>query len=156
MTLSTGRYLVREATKADLYDLWHWRNDKVTRWNSLNTKRISFRKHRWWFTRRLKSQDCRIYIMIRNSKKIGAVRFDSLGKRVVQVSIIVNPAFRGRGFGKLMLKKASKLVKSKRPERIQKAIIKDSNLASRKIFSANGFINIHEIKSLGYSIWIKN
>jgi len=146
---------MRKANKLDIIDLWKWRNDKVTRRNSLNTKIIPFKEHQRWFKRSLKNSKCKIYIFETDSDKVGMVRFDFVTQKLAEISININPVFRGKGFGKTILKKAVNFIKRNYKNCIQKASIKFSNRASEKIFSNAKFIKIHDVKELKYSVWIK-
>lgn len=83
------------------------------------------------------------------------VRFDFPENKVAEVSINIHPDFRGEGMGRALLSKASQLMTKRYPSRTQKALIRNNNRASEKIFAAAGFFRIQESKKVGYSVWIK-
>ena len=146
---------MREAGIEDLEDLWRWRNDKLTRANSLNTEIISIEEHKQWYQQSLKNPERRIYIFEKGSYKIGMTRFDFLENKMVLVSININPDFRGRGLGKIILKRATDFIKEKNKDSIQKVIIKNSNKISEKIFAYCLFVKMPEVPEPGYSVWIR-
>lgn len=150
------KLLLRKARASDAHDLWEWRNDPFTRSNSLNSKKISFSKHQQWFAKSLKNGSRKIYIASLEGVKVGMVRTDFPGDKVVEVNINMNPAYRGKGLGKRILKMVSDSIRKKYATWIQKAIIKTSNKASERIFSSAGFTKIHQVDRSGYSIWVRN
>lgn len=150
------KILIREAIKTDVDDVWRWRNDKIARANSLDPRRISFQEHKTWFVNQLKKPNSKIYLATKSRKKIGMVRFDFLADDKVEISININPRYRGKGFGKRVLRAMSDLIKDRYTGRTQKAIIKTSNVASERIFAAADFIKVYEIDNPGYSVWVKN
>ena len=153
--LPKPKLLLRGVIKADSIDLWNWRNDKLTRSNSFKSKKISFKEHKRWFAKSLKNRARRIYVATKGTDKIGTIRLDFLNKKVIELSIMVNPDHRGKNFGKQMLKQLNDSVKEKYVNRIQKAIIKTPNVASEKTFSYAGFTKIHQTHKPAYSIWIR-
>ncbi len=146
---------LRSATLEDAHDLWLWRNDPVTRANSFHGQKISLREHTRWLQKSLRSRRRRIYIATRKGERAGTIRFDFLPPKVIQISINLSPEFRGKGYGKLILKKASDLMIKKYPDHFQKALIKKGNQKSEKVFTSAGFLKIHETEE-GYSVWIRN
>ncbi len=149
------KILVREVKQEDVSDVWRWRNDKIARANSLDVRRISFQKHKSWFVRQLRNNKVKIYIATIKKMKIGMVRFDFVGKNTIEISINMNPTYRGKGLGKRVLKKMSKFMRQEYPRRIQKAIIKSANFVSERIFSSTQFIKVYEVDKPAYSVWIK-
>ncbi len=149
------KILIRRARETDAHDLWCWRNDQSTRRNSLTTKKISFSEHKAWFVKSLKSRFRKIYMATLNRIKIGTVRLDFPEKKIIEVSISIHPQYRNKGLGKQILHQIDSLIKKKYTDRIQKSIIKLSNIASEKLFSTVGYTQIHVVPKLRYSIWIK-
>ena len=148
------RLQLRKATPADCRDIWVWRNDPVTRAQSLTSRRISYSDHKKWFSKVLKDRRRALYVASQNRFKIGVLRVDRIEKGIVEVSLNVRTEERGRGFGKKILKLADRLIKNTRGV-LQKALIKNKNTASEKTFSVAGYRKIHEIHEKDYSIWIK-
>ena len=150
-----GKLQLRPARMADAVELWHWRNDPETRAHSFQTRRISLAVHRTWLKQTLNDTKRKIFVAAQGSHNLGTIRFDFLPVSLIQVSIQVNPDLRGHGHGLRILKKASDLMRRKYPRHFQKAMIKNSNRPSEKIFQSAGFIKIHEADA-GYSVWIRS
>ena len=130
---------IRFAEKEDCEDTYGWHCDPLSRAMSFNNYMPSFEEHRDWLKASLSKVDCQIYIGEVNSIKIGVCRFD-LNKldSTVAVSINMNPASRGCGFGKKFLASCVQHYQKKQ-NNILLAKIKPENGASLKIFKASGF-----------------
>ncbi len=150
------RLQIRKATPADCRDIWLWRNDPVTRAQSLTKRRISYPRHKKWFTGTLKDRRRFLCIAFQNGRKVGMVRLDFHPGDVAEISVNIRPEDRGRGLGKKILKLADRLLRKQKKHSVQKAIIKKGNIASEKAFSAAGYRKIHESEDQGYSVWIKS
>jgi RimJ/RimL family protein N-acetyltransferase len=134
--------LLRFAEAGDLEDLFSWRNDPKTREMSLIPSEVSMPDHEAWYRRKLLDDNCLLLIAEQNGQKIGVVRFDMLPElQRAEVSINLNPDFRGKRLSQRLLKKAVEMFRGQFDADIA-AIVKENNLASRKIFDANGFIQV--------------
>ncbi len=154
--MSTRQKLyLQKARPADCRDVWLWRNDPVTRAHSLTSRRISYPRHKKWFSEVLKNRRRALYIVSQGGRKLGVVRFDFGEDSVAEISVNIRPEDRGRGLGKKILKLADRLLRRGKKKSIQKAIIKKGNAASEKAFAAAGFKKISIVAGRGYSIWIK-
>lgn len=148
--------VIRKATQDDVSDVWRWRNDRVARANSLDARKISIEEHKTWFLNQLKNEEVKLFIAMKDQAKIGVVRFDFLLNNTIEVSININPQFRGKGFGKRILEATSDYIQKCYQGRAQKAVIKTSNVASEQIFRSAGFVKVFDVEDPGYSVWIKN
>lgn len=114
-----------------------WRNDPITREQSLTSEEISFEQHDPWFKKKLLDATFRMFLIKKNNVDLGMVRLDYFKEQnVYQVGINVAPNARGQGVGKYGLKllsfevpQGSKLI----------AEVKQSNIASIKAFESQGF-----------------
>jgi len=130
---------IRKAIIHDCDDLFNWRNDPLTRSMSIESSEILIEDHKKWFEDSLKSLSRIIYIGELNGKKIGVCRFDIFdNKSYSEISINLNPDFRGHGISFKLLDNAIKEFKSSYPIDIH-AKIKRANKASLKIFKKSGF-----------------
>jgi len=136
---------IRSAEKEDCKDIYDWHCDTVSKAMSFSNYLPSFEEHRDWFESSLSNVDRQIYIGEVNSAKIGICRFD-LNKfdSRVEVSINMNPAHRGCGFGKKFLESCVQHYR-KNQNNILLAKIKPENKASLKIFKAAGFTIMSKI-----------
>lgn len=70
---------------------------------------------------------------------VGFVRFDDCGQNVFEVSLIISPSSRRKGYGQQVLRQSLDWVRSKFPQTSFVAEIHENNLASQKLFSKLGF-----------------
>jgi len=107
--------------------LFDWRNDEITRTNSISSDIIPFENHIKWFNESLKNINRKIYIVFDNNTTVGTTRVDIVNKKNI-ISWTIAPSARGKGYGKLMVKSFVDMLNG---EII--AIIKENNIASIKI-----------------------
>jgi RimJ/RimL family protein N-acetyltransferase len=147
--------IVRTIHQNDLLDIFLWRNDLTSIFYSIKNKKITFLQHVNWFRKSLINPNIKIYIgLIRKYKKlskIGIVRFD-IKKKIVIVSINLNPDFRGKKFSSQFLKLSIKKFLIYKKKNL-KAIIRNNNIPSIKCFLKNGFILF--IKDKEFSVYKK-
>lgn len=141
---------LREAELEDAEVIFNWVMDKETRRNAPNPKPFSFSSHKKWFEQKIQSNDL-ILIAEAGQNKIGILRFDvNQNKDEIDVSIVVNPDFRGKGFGAKIIGKGLKKLKSKIGKDFEnlrlRAIYFGDNLGSKHIFLKNGFKETEEFK----------
>ena len=131
---------LRLFTKADIHDLWEWRNDEGTRLNSRETAPVELTTHEQWCARSLVNPDRTIFIAETGREKIGMIRFDRIsGAPAFRISIIVAPGRRGGGHGRAMLEAGCKALLAQSGAAQIEAEIRSSTVASRRVFEACGF-----------------
>lgn len=124
---------------SDSRDIWLWRNDETTRCMSINTGEVSWKEHEKWFASALSNKDRLLLIGRIGENSVGMVRFDKIGQDTLQVSINLNPEFRGKGLGKQLLKEALSIAEKKGTAQFI-AEVKVENVPSNKLFSSLGFV----------------
>lgn len=132
---------IKKADISDSNTLLYLRNLKQVRQYFFNTKKIRASQHNRWLSKKLKDPNCRIYILIADSKPIGQIRYD-LENGICEVNISIHPKFSGFGIGTYVLKKTS-TNEFLRFDRVNKfaAHIKLENIASLRVFEKAGFKN---------------
>jgi RimJ/RimL family protein N-acetyltransferase len=125
---------LRPASPADARLLFNWRNDPVTRRNSLDTGEIAWPDHIRWFSASLSGTDRRLFIAEHGPDPVGTVRLDDAGDRCT-LSWTVAPSHRRRGIGKAIVQRA--VVEAN--VAILFASIRDGNVASIRIAEGCGF-----------------
>ena len=133
---------LRKATPADSLDLWRWRNDPVTRAMSRSSGPVERPAHNAWFARVLKDPAVSLFIGEIEEGPVGMVRFDHGAE--TEVSINLNPAFRGRGLSYALLAAGLAEVGG-----MVFAEIKDGNAASRRLFERAGFRRVGGVGDRG-------
>ena len=119
--------------KANLRDLtffFELKTEKISKRNSLNTKKINLHVHKNWFLKNLVSK-----------KKILLV--------ATEVSIIIEPSFRGQGLGAKILKKSENFLKK---GTIIISKVKKNNKNSLIVFKKNAY-KILYLKNKVYTLY---
>jgi ribosomal protein S18 acetylase RimI-like enzyme len=116
-----------------------WRNEETTRRNSRTTDFIPWEQHQAWFAAALKDPKRIILIAVEGQSAVGMIRFDHEGTGCFTTNILVEPASRGRGLGQSVLRAGCQYLRMRHPRAEIRATVKADNLASQRIFAANGF-----------------
>lgn len=137
---------VRRATEQDSEDLFAWRNDPVTRAASVSIDPVSWAEHSDWFAASLANRARWLFIVMLSDAgepdaKIGMCRFDVQPDGAsAEVSINLNPDFRGRGLAGEVLRMAiQEFRRGVSPELALTATIRPANQASISVFERAGF-----------------
>lgn len=138
--------IIRKAHRGDLEFVFLLRNEEAVRLASFESQYIDLDTHREWFEKKITSNDCVIFIAEIDAIPIGQVRFDVVDEKTAEVNFAVSENFRGKGYGKEMLKESSLQFFDDFPA-IQSihAFIKTDNISSIKSFERAGYIHIGEI-----------
>lgn len=118
---------LRPATMNDARLLFAWRNDPLTRANSISTEEVAWDDHIAWLAECLQNPARQLLIAEQAGSPVGTVRIDD-GR---QLSWTVAPHARGSGVGKQMVALVAK--------RGHTAQIRRDNIASQRIAQAAGF-----------------
>jgi RimJ/RimL family protein N-acetyltransferase len=132
----------RPATTSDSDALFEWRNDPDSREASLSRDPVSRDDHDAWFARSLHSTARWIVMATDESgERIGMCRFDlDVASSSAEISINLNPAWRGRGLASTVLDGGIAAFREHNPNLIRlTATIRHSNRASARIFLGHGF-----------------
>ncbi len=129
---------LRTAIPEDCWDLLAWRNDPVSIQFS-PTGKVEKETHRRWFNEKLCCENTKIFIITNEQQdKIGMLRFDKSGEES-EISINLNPKFRGQGYGEQSLRESLRTYFSNFPVEKVWARIMPTNEASIKVFRQVGF-----------------
>ena len=123
----------------DLKFILKLRNSIDVRKYSINNKIIPLKKHKIWFSKKLKEKKTKIYIIKFNNIRVGYIRTEKKGVNN-EISIALLKKFRSKSIGKFALKRFEKINKLK-------------NL-SAKVHRKN-LSSIYFFYSCGYSIYLK-
>lgn len=129
---------LRLARPEDRDRFWEWRNDPDVRRYSFHPEPIPLSIHERWFAQSLQSPHRQLYVIEVDSAPAGSLRFDAKGAGEAEISIVISPAFRGRGVGAEVLKQAQKLAVTLGYQRLL-ARVKIENIASNRAFEKAGF-----------------
>ena len=145
--------LIRRATLDDEADVFIWRNNPITRSMFFDEREVGRSIHNKWFTHVMQSKHQKLFIGVIEDCKIGAVRFDvDENTKKVEISINLNPDFRGKGLSKLLLASSILSFSPCAPVNFL-ANIKPKNELSVKIFSASGPLSMLSLMLQIISLW---
>jgi UDP-2,4-diacetamido-2,4,6-trideoxy-beta-L-altropyranose hydrolase len=138
-TLSRPQVRLRAATAGDCRRWWQWRNEAEVRRVSFNSAEILYETHAEWFRRSLGDTDRRLLIVENAARDaIGFVRLD-LQPQAVEISLGLDAAHRGSGYGEPILRHATNVALQLAGERPIDALVKPDNLASQRVFEHADF-----------------
>ena len=133
---------IRLAEKRDCLDLWKWRNDYKAVVNSISRSVVPYQSHSKWFNRLINTTNAEIFIAYdkKEKNKIGMVRFERKYRKVSEVSININPHFRGKGLGREFLSRSIAAFTKSKPGFVMKARVLVENHRSKRLFKSCGFV----------------
>jgi RimJ/RimL family protein N-acetyltransferase len=147
----------RAASIRDAQNLFEWRNDEATRAASQSREAVNWADHLCWLEGVLANDGRHLYVC-ENAEKppecLGTCRFDVSGDRSsAEVSINLNPAFRGRGLAQPLLAAAIGQFRADLGRPIElTATIRHSNGASIRLFLKNGFRLSHSDEEFNFYV----
>jgi len=128
---------LRPAGMDDAKQLFDWRNDADSRAAAVITDEVEWDDHVLWLQRSLARKDRLLFIgeARRTDEAVGMVRLDQLAAQLWEISLVVCPSYRGRGWARKLL--ASGLNHCGRADFV--ARIRPESLRSRSLFEGLGF-----------------
>jgi RimJ/RimL family protein N-acetyltransferase len=142
-----GALTIRAAIIDDARLLWEWANDPVVRGNSFSPEPIAWADHLTWYSAKLGSPDCRIWIAV-DGTPVGQVRYERIG-RTAEVDVSVASAARGRGLGRLLLRETAALACRELGVPSLSALVLVANVASLRAFEAAGYRRVGPVTRRG-------
>jgi UDP-2,4-diacetamido-2,4,6-trideoxy-beta-L-altropyranose hydrolase len=130
--------ILRPATQADSDMIFAWQSKPGMRRHFHDPRPPTQGEHAAWFAASLQSTERMLNVIEVDRQPAGVLRLDRLSEaseRGFLVSILVDPAFEGRGVAKAALRAARRLMAGQRLV----AEVLDSNVASRRVFEASGY-----------------
>ncbi|MGQ0550955.1 MAG: GNAT family N-acetyltransferase, partial [Armatimonadota bacterium] len=138
MVMRSDPLRLRAAREDDVRLLWEWANDPDVRAVSFTPEPIAWESHVRWFESRVRDDRCLFYVGVDQSDQpVGQIRFDREGDEAV-VSVSIDRARRGRGYGTLLIELGSRKVLAATGAPIR-AYVKPGNEASVKTFERAGY-----------------
>jgi len=130
---------VRPARPEDAERVYQWRNAEPTRRHARDPRPFSLEEHRQWFGQSLANADRILLIGESDGGPLGVLRYD-IAQGVATVSIYLDPARHGLGYGPSLLTCAERWLRRFRPEVNRlRAEIRPENARSRSAFVDAGF-----------------
>lgn len=130
-----GNVYLRRVERADVELFFKWVNDPDVRANSFNTDLISWESHQKWFEDVLADDSVCIYVLMQDDFPVGQVRLVFEDSKW-QISYSIASAYRGQGYGKIILQLAeNELISNGHTGEKLFAEVKINNTASLRIFN---------------------
>ena len=129
----------RPATQADRDQLLEWRNAADTRAVSRNTDVVGTGEHTAWLERVLADPDRHLLIVELDGDSAGQIRFDRVGGHRYEISVSLDPEWRGRGLGARALRGACGWLWRHTNAVGVEAEVRQENETSRAAFLNSGF-----------------
>jgi len=123
----------RNANFEDCKLLFDWANDKDTRSQSFNKNTIPIAEHTNWFHARLKDSNALLLICEISGISIGVTRYTIEGTNAT-INYSLDKEYRGAGLASQMVSISIKKVRQLRSITQITAFVKESNIASLRIF----------------------
>ena len=143
-------------------ELWSeilpWRNDPLTYLWTRTQRPITLEEHASWFQSRSFLMDYQpIFSYFYKSSFLGLSRLDKLSEALYEVSLIVNPVERGKGYGRYILSDICNYFESLKYKDVKlSAIVHSENLHSQLLFKSMGFVKINSDESFDQFIFYQN
>jgi RimJ/RimL family protein N-acetyltransferase len=102
-TIKNNAFSLRIAKQNDWRVLLDWRNDQITRKNSLNKEIISIDTHRRYLNKIFANPDKNIFILDYDDKPVGTLKEDRLDRGEFELSYTISPAYRGKKISQIMM-----------------------------------------------------
>jgi L-amino acid N-acyltransferase YncA len=135
---------LRKLILEDKYVVLSWRNDSETIAASISGEPVDLEEHEIWFSNLLGSKSDHAYIATDNlGNQLCFIYFSQRNINKYEISINVNPDFRGQGIATLFLPIAISEFRSLQKVELVARIL-ESNVNSKKLFEGIGFRDISE------------
>ncbi len=138
---------MRFAIRADSQRLLAWRNHENVRRYSRNIEKIDWDVHQEWFEDKLdpSKSNSKIFIFLQADLYVGMSRLDSLSEDSGEISILVDPALQGKGYGFKILRQCIEYAFTESKYLELEALIHSENSASQALFSKCGFVKLRKV-----------
>ncbi len=141
--LRVRRVSLRPATADDCDRLYAWRNHPDTRRHFFDPDPIDLPSHRRWFAGVLTDPSRVLLVGVVDEQETGVLRYDFSGDEA-RVSVYLDPARRGEGFGTALLSAGRDWLQENRPQtRAVVAEVMAANEPSVRAFLAAGYRESH-------------
>jgi RimJ/RimL family protein N-acetyltransferase len=133
--------MCRLANISDAEFFWHCWNDPLTQRMMKSGGPVPWSDHLRWFTNEISKAGATLFVMgaQQDGVGIGVVRFIKQAEKLFDVSLIIAPAFRGRGYASTLVAASIMCFRENRGPATLFAGFKKVNIPSQRAFLAAGF-----------------
>jgi UDP-2,4-diacetamido-2,4,6-trideoxy-beta-L-altropyranose hydrolase len=149
MEMTNGGILLRRARPEDCRLIWKWANEPTIRAVSFSSEPIPWESHVRWFEAKLADPNCLLLIAENGQhKEIGQIRYELQGAEA-EVSVSLDPAARGKGYGAAMIAASARDAFARPGIARLRAYTKPDNEASIRAFLKAGYTLVGETEVKG-------
>ena len=130
---------LRNAEPIDEKFVWEVNNEATVRSVSLSTQPIPYHDHIRWFASKLGDDRAHLAIVEVNGERAGVLRLEQLDD-CIEISLALEPSFRGRGVGTVAIRHGCRLAGEKLGAHPLVARVLRVNAASIRAFEHAGFV----------------
>ena len=156
MRMTTAALTLRRAGLEDGPFLLTVRNEDNVRSQSKSQELISEETHKNWLERHLGSSATAIWIIERESQKLGYVRAQKIGHpgKTGQwlLSVALTPVSRGKRYGTWAVREASRILRETFHAESIVAEVQSGNAAALRLFTALGFVMTDHVQEHGQDL----
>ncbi len=137
------RRLQNQISEEDTTLLWRWQNDPEVRSVSFERQPLPLGAYQSQLRRQIKDPNCVLWIAEHHDGQcFGKVQLDLTGEDSAYISANIDPAFRGRGLGTILIERATELAFG--AFNVERLITQSvpGNVASERAFQRVGYTNI--------------
>ena len=96
-------YIFKKVDKEHVDLLLDWRNDELTRRMFIDQKKVSNEEHKAYMKKLNEASNIKQFIFYHDDKPVGTIRENIKSNNEKRLSYTINPKFRTKGYGKLMM-----------------------------------------------------
>ena len=134
---------LRRVRAQDVELLWQWANDPAVRRASFSQQPITWDEHVRWFEEKQGEPGCLMYLGLdEQDEPVGQVRVDAAAESEAEIHVSVAAGRRGAGWGERLIRMAVVEALQQRRLRRIRAVIKDENAGSLRVFAKAGFCRV--------------
>lgn len=97
------KYIFKKVEKDHANMLLDWRNDNFTRKMAIDQKKINHEEHKAYMKKLKEASNIKQYMFYHNDNPVGTIRENINSNNEMRLSYTINPNFRTKGYGKLMM-----------------------------------------------------
>jgi len=150
--IDISKISIRKATDKDFEFFYMLRCEYSNVFWTGHSKLPKYQKLKEWYGKTLSDGHKIIYIIFYSSQGVGYLYLDIIKNGLVEIAIGISEVFQGKGFGYYVLKEFCKRVLSDYNKPEINAWIFESNEASKRIFTKNGFYQTKERKKVSFPL----
>lgn len=140
LAAAPGGARLRRVDPSDEWPLLQLANEPTVRENSFSRDVIRPEAHREWFRRKLASPATRIWVVERESRVVGQIRYERGEDGWAELHFALSPGARGLGLGTWLLRVTPELAISELAVRGVRGLVLPANPASARAFGRAGFL----------------